>query len=135
MADLVPASRLESAVFNERHINRTPVERTKVLSVVAPDLVKTITTSGNVMLNGQVTDIITASADIPTDVNFTVTLVNEDGVDEFTSGNIADNGNVDTNIVSNNVFAVGQYTIRFDWTTALSGNTLAFDIQFKVLTP
>lgn len=135
MADLVPASRLTSAVFNERHIARTPVERTKVLSVVAPDLVDTISTTKTVMLNGQLSDIITAAADIPTDANFTVTLVNEDGVDEFTSGNIADNGNVDTNIVSSNVFVVGQYTIRFNWSSALSGDTLAFDIQFKVFTP
>lgn len=135
MADLVPTTRLVSNPFNERHIARSPVERTKVLSVVAPDLADTVSTTELVYLNGQITDIITAAADIPADANFTVTLVNEDGVDEFTSGNIADASNVDTNVVSNNVFAVGHYTIRFDWSSALSGNTLAFDVQFKVLTP
>ncbi len=135
MADLVPAVRLTSNPFNERHNGRLPVERTKVLSVVAPDLADTVSTTELVMLNGKLTDIITAAAAIPTDANFTVTLVNEDGVDEFTSGNIADASNVDTNVVSSNVFVVGSYTIRFDWTTALSGNTLAFDIQFKIVTP
>ena len=135
MADLVPTTRLVSDPFDDRGNSRSPVERTKVLSVVAPDLVDTISTTETVRLNGQLADIITAAAAIPTDATFTVTLVNKDGVDEFTSGNIADTSNVDTNVVSSNVFLVGQYTIRFDWSTALSGNTLAFDVQFKIFTP
>lgn len=135
MADLVPSTRLAAPPFNERHIGRFPVERTKIISPQVPDLVATVTTTESRNLNGQVVGIITAAPDIPTDANFTIALINEDGITEYTSGNIADDGNVFTDIESDKFHAVGQYTIKVTFSTALSGDTATFDIQFKVLTP
>ena len=136
MTDLVPSTRLVSNPFNDRHNGRSPVERTKVIEAIVPDLALTVTTTKSVRLNGQVTNIITAAPDIPTDATFTVALIDEDGVTKFTTGNIADNSNVDTDLVSNNLFCVGQYTLKITFPlTALSGDTAAFDIRFTVLTP
>lgn len=134
MAALVPSTRLNNAFFNERHIGRTPVERTKALSIVVPDLVATVTTTETVMLNGLLADIITAAPNIPTDANFTVAIINEDGITELTSGNIADNSNVITNVVSSNIYCVGQYTIKITFSTDLAGNTTEFDVYFKMIT-
>lgn len=135
MAALVPSTRLTSDPFNERHITRTPVERTKVVIATVPDLAATVTTTKSVHLNGRVTNIITAAPPIPTDTTFTVALIDEDGVTKFTTGNIADNSNVDTDLVSDNLFLVGQYTLKITFASALSGNTAAFDIRFTVITP
>ncbi len=135
MAILVPSVRLTSNPFNERHITRTPVERTKVLVATVLDGQTTITTTKSVHLNGRVTNIITAAPPIPTDANFTVAIIDEDGVTKFTTGNIADDSNVDTDLVSDNLFMVGQYTLKITFSTVLSGNTATFDIRFVVLTP
>lgn len=135
MAVLVPSPRLTSDPFNERHITRTPVERTRVLIAVVPDGAATVTTTKGVHLNGKVTNIITAAPPIPTDANFTVALIDEDGVTKFTTGNIADDSNVDTDLVSSNLFLVGQYTLKVTFSTVLSGNTATFDIRFTVVTP
>lgn len=135
MTDHVPSTRLVSNPFNDRHNGRSPVERTKVVQAIVPDLVATVTTTESVRLNGRVTNIITAAPPIPTDTTFTVALIDEDGVTKFTTGNIADDSNVDTDLFSDNLFCVGQYTLKVTFSTVLSGDTAAFDIRFTVITP
>ena len=130
MATLEPSSRLLAQPIRERENGFSPVEKSRIMKVVVPDLVNTVTTTKLVRLNGLLCSMYTSAPAIPTDTTFTVALINEDGITEYTSGNIADDSKVYTNIVASNIYLCGNYTIKITFTTVLSGNTTTFDVQF-----
>ena len=131
MAALVPTVRLTAPALRERENGFSPVERSRIMTPLVADGQKTVhDTTKTVRLNGLLATIITAAPAIPTDATFTISLINEDGIIEYTSGAIADAGNVATNVSTTGAYFCGNYTVQIDFTTVLSGNTAEFDVQF-----
>ena len=112
MAALVPTTRLLASVLREAALVKFPVQRSRVVAIVVPDAVATVTTTETVNLNGLLTAIRTAAPAIPTDTTFDVALLDEDGLVVASETGIADASNVFTKVADDLIYLVGEYTVN-----------------------
>ncbi len=135
MTILEPAIRLSNRPNDNRQDRRLPVSKTPLKTVTVADG-QNSNSDETVNMVGQVTTIIQSSPNIPTDANYTISVVNSDGVILFTKSAIADNSASYVDISADNWFLPEDtYTITVSFVTVLSGDTVTIDLIFMVITP
>jgi len=130
MADLVPSTRLIDRDEDGRSSPNSPVAvKTQTITIADGETSQTDVFS----INGRVVTIITSAPDIPSDANFDVAILDEDGNVIHDETGISDNGIVRTNITGSINSCAGNTKVRVDFTTALSGNTVEVDVKLEYI--